>query len=532
MNIRTSMCDRITHNTSNFLVAGTKNTAFAIRYFFSDLTRGPIVLNALISSIRENLAEYVGITCTGPMGGYVATQYQSLISRPAGHFIGVGTSLFLSGRITRVAYRSITNAQSLSEAMKRTVLAGACVGFTLVYIPPALEELSDLTGMAMAPMLGDLSASIIGGFAAMALCGTSEELIPSNGRRWFDSYAIKSIQTALAWTIYDFVSPINQTSTLSYVRDSIKGLVFCSIVYNAADIHRIYKSLREGAILDQTLPGRFPVRLAQYVSLYPPIKSTVIKINIINSTAALGIFNIVKKVLPQENITQAGIKLALSKAISTTDLTDYLIKLIEDEIQDKTRDYLVENTQIARETLVKIALKGLSTYFRKITGSHAIRDAELSIYHLAGKRKEILNNDIVRHQKVIKTATIFSKMKIDRVYNFKSISENITKQLFEQLDVIERKLLRFNLRSKSMDEAFTLILEAHLPGMLEEICHQAVVDLTGQAGPLTEAEERLLYKAGINHIAHHYMAATSGVMAPIWGIANGVVQDSNLTLVR
>ena len=527
MNIRTSMCDRMTQSTSNFLVAGAKHTIFAIGHFFSDLTRGPRLLNMLIAPIRENLAEYVGITCTGPVGSYVATQYQSLVSRPAGHFIGVGTSLFLTYKITKVAYRSITNAQSISEAMKRTVLSGACVGITLVYTPLVLEELSDLTGMAVAPVLGDLGASIIGGFAAMALYGTSEQLIPSNGRRWFDSYAVKSIQTAVAWTIYDFVSPIDQTSTLSYVRDSIKSLVFCAIVYNAVDIHRAYTSLRDGTVLDQRLPGRLPVCLAEHVSLYPPIKTTII-----NTTIALSIFNIVKKALRQENITQEGIKLALSTAITATGLTDYLMKLIEGQIQDKIGEYLVENTQIPREVLVKIVLKGLSTYFRKITGRHAIRDAELSIYHLAGRRREMLNNGIVRYQKVIRRATNFSKMKIDCVYKFKSISENISKKLFEQLDLIEHQLVHFNFRSKSMDEAFTLILEAHLPGMLEEICNQAALDMTGQAGPLTEAEERLLYKAGINHIAHHYMAATPGVMAPIWGIANGFVQDSNLTLVR
>lgn len=532
------------NNNSSFFRTGLGQVERNMGDVYQRYTNLPAVFRVGTYLVAENAIESVGaslsVCIAQRLADHSAVKHcYSQLSQSIGKSIGCLATALAFRCLANHAFRFI-NAPNIStqEFAKRCAI---CVFATMAIFAIAKESAAFLSDAAI-PLSVEGVVGIIGGFAAVYSMGSQEEMLPSDGE-WYDSYFVKSLQAMIGCALQDLYIDNN---SLVYIPAS---LTMATLSYNIVDIYRLFSAIKEQRALSGILPGNISHKIMREIRV--PISSqqdlaeAVASGRGVRKRVVARMHQAVQYISNEENydfriIFKEVVKQVQRSEIFRKQVRDFVEPMLKELKVEDFGDLAVDFTEAALQSV----LKGVLNYLQQCQNDPQIMEAEEQIYRLSAQleqatedeeRAQILEEIATRKQDIrrsVENLTLALDQNLAVVQNLpvwltsrlrtfmdqkiERRIEDMTRLINSHIDGIERKLSGIQLRHTHGKEAYKHILQAKILGSLPYIVYKlASSPRTGNA-PLTEEEEKELYKRGVAEITHHYSKATNGWIGPIF----------------
>lgn len=252
-----SICTRITKYTGNALSALEAGVSWLCQSSLSGTGRiwkiGTSVLGKkAMLSIRENVAEFVAYYA----GAELAAPYGKRVGSKAGAFAGATAT---AGLTIVTAHNVATYTQQYTTHLTRPIqhlISAAIITSIICCISNLTGESSQEIGAHVGGVLGEAIAyyggGILAAFLAIKLTG-SEEIFWQHSSKT-RTYPVKTIVSMAGTAAINIRFPILQTRYVQPLTDLIIG----SLIYNSLDLAETCIKIKQGKLLDGTLPKKLP----------------------------------------------------------------------------------------------------------------------------------------------------------------------------------------------------------------------------------------------------------------------------------
>lgn len=105
------------------------------------------------------------------------------------------------------------------------------------------------------------------------------------------------------------------------------------------------------------------------------------------------------------------------------------------------------------------------------------------------------------------------------------LAKMISSNSFTHLNKLEKVWLGTHIRYQAGDEAFQMIIESHVPGIVIYSLCQLRAQIENRIHQITPDQEKNFYNTSAQTVIRHYQRSTSSLTIPFFGLTSAVAEQ-------